>query len=81
MAPFLHDPRTVTPNRIFDSSIKSCSGNITAALVQWVNSSLWYPNLKRTRSLQTSFQERFYSQNTSHDSGGEKDLERVSTDC
>lgn len=36
MAPFLHDPSTVIPERIFNSSLKSMSGSITAALVQWV---------------------------------------------
>lgn len=33
MAPFLHDPSTATPERIFNSSLKSMSGSITAALV------------------------------------------------
>ena len=34
MAPFLNDPSTVVPERIFRSSIKSMSGSITAALIQ-----------------------------------------------
>ena len=34
MAPFLNDPSTMVPERIFDSSIKSMSGSITAALIQ-----------------------------------------------
>ncbi|CAD6572673.1 MAG: hypothetical protein ASARMPREDX12_005361 [Alectoria sarmentosa] len=33
MAPFLHDPSIVIPERIFNSTLKSMSGSITAALV------------------------------------------------
>lgn len=33
MAPFLHDPAGVTPERIFYSSIESMSGSITATLI------------------------------------------------
>lgn len=33
MAPFLHNPSTVIPDRIFNSSLKSMSGSINAALV------------------------------------------------
>ncbi|KAF6234229.1 hypothetical protein HO173_007649 [Letharia columbiana] len=33
MAPFLHDPSTAIPKRPFNSSLKSMSGSITAALV------------------------------------------------
>lgn len=34
MAPFLNDPSAVVPERIFESSVKSMSGSITAALIQ-----------------------------------------------
>ena len=34
MAPFLHDPSTVLHERVFDTSIKTMSGKIKAALVQ-----------------------------------------------
>lgn len=80
MAPFLHNPSTVIPDRIFNSSLKSMSGSINAALVQWVICFLSSTDLRGTWSIQT-FSAGALFKIVSYNSGAELDIKRELTDC